>query len=141
MVGHMAEHGLQLHNLYRGPLGREPGAARVGGDRRGEHPSAHVVHKAYGRGEAELVVGKAYLVHVCGDDLRYVRNKVVLHKVDLLIANVHYVAAAHYQQDNQFSFSTAIGLMNNVINFVILVAANKLANKLFGSGLWYMPMK
>ena len=38
--------------------------------------------------------------------------------------------------NNQFSFSTAIGLMNNVINFVILVAANKLANKLFGSGLW-----
>ncbi len=26
--------------------------------------------------------------------------------------------------------------VNNVINFVILVDANKLANKLFGSGLW-----
>ena len=36
----------------------------------------------------------------------------------------------------QFSFSTAIGLMNNVVNFIVLVIANTTANKIFGSGLW-----
>ena len=38
--------------------------------------------------------------------------------------------------NTQYSFSTAIGLMNNVINFIILVLANKFSNKIFGSGLW-----
>ena len=37
---------------------------------------------------------------------------------------------------NQYGFSTAIGLMNNVLNFIVLVCANKLSNKIFGSGLW-----
>ena len=57
-----------------------------------------------------------------------------------LIADVSEIISTYVYKigltNNQFSFSTAIGLMNNVINFVILVAANKLANKLFGSGLW-----
>ena len=36
----------------------------------------------------------------------------------------------------KFSFSTAIGLMNNVINFVLLMIVNKISNKLSGIGLW-----
>ena len=36
----------------------------------------------------------------------------------------------------QFSFSTAVGLFNNVINVIILISANKLGKKLTGSSLW-----
>jgi len=36
----------------------------------------------------------------------------------------------------EFSFSAAIGLFNNVINFIILVTVNRIANKLSGSSLW-----
>ncbi len=36
----------------------------------------------------------------------------------------------------QYSYSTAIGLFNNVINFIILITVNKVAKKLSGSSLW-----
>lgn len=36
----------------------------------------------------------------------------------------------------QFSYSTAIGLFNNVINFLLLLAVNKTSKKVSGTGLW-----
>jgi putative aldouronate transport system permease protein len=36
----------------------------------------------------------------------------------------------------QYSYAAAIGLFNNVINFIILVILNKLANKFTSGGLW-----
>ena len=35
-----------------------------------------------------------------------------------------------------FGYATAVGLFNSVVNFVFLVAANRLANKVTGTGLW-----
>lgn len=39
-------------------------------------------------------------------------------------------------QNAQYSFAAAVGLFNAVINFILLWAVNKAANKLSGSGLW-----
>lgn len=39
-------------------------------------------------------------------------------------------------QNVQFSYSSAIGLFNNVINFVLILVVNKLSNKLSGTSLW-----
>ena len=79
------------------------------------------------------------LIMSCGNIVNVGYEKVYLMQNDL-IADVSEIISTYVYKigltNNQFSFSTAIGLMNNVINFVILVAANKLANKLFGSGLW-----
>ena len=36
----------------------------------------------------------------------------------------------------EYSYSTAIGLFNNVINFTILIIVNKISDKLTGSSLW-----
>ena len=36
----------------------------------------------------------------------------------------------------QYGFSTAIGLMNNVINFLVLIIVNKIADKVSGISLW-----
>lgn len=36
----------------------------------------------------------------------------------------------------QFSYSTAIGLFNNVINFILLLIVNKASKKVSGTGLW-----
>lgn len=38
--------------------------------------------------------------------------------------------------DGNYSFSTAVGLFNSVINFVMLISVNKISNKLTGSGLF-----
>ena len=38
--------------------------------------------------------------------------------------------------DARFSFSAAVGLLNAVINFVLLVSVNRFAKVLGQSGLW-----
>ena len=39
-------------------------------------------------------------------------------------------------EGGQFSYGTAIGLMNNIVAFVIVLTVNKLARKVRGEGLW-----
>lgn len=66
-------------------------------------------------------------------------EKVFLMQNDLIIDVAEVISTYVYKiglVNAQYSFSTAIGLMNNVINFIILVIANTVANKLTGSGLW-----
>lgn len=38
--------------------------------------------------------------------------------------------------ENDYSYSAAVNIFNSVINLILLTAANKLSNKLSGSGLW-----
>lgn len=79
------------------------------------------------------------LIMSCGNIMNVGYEKVYLMQNDLIIDVSEIISTYVYRIgliNNQFSFSTAIGLMNNLINFIILVAANKLSNKIFGSGLW-----
>ena len=36
----------------------------------------------------------------------------------------------------QFSYSTAIGLFNNVVNIIVILIANKISKKVSGIGIW-----
>lgn len=79
------------------------------------------------------------LIMSCGNIMNVGYEKVYLMQNDLIMDVSEVISTYVYRIgliNNQFSFSTAIGLMNNVINFVILISANKLSNKIFGSGLW-----
>lgn len=79
------------------------------------------------------------LIMSCGNIMNVGYEKVYLMQHDLIIDVSEIISTYVYRVgliSNQFSFSTAIGLMNNLINFTILVAANKISNKVFGSGLW-----
>lgn len=79
------------------------------------------------------------LIMSCGNIMNVGYEKVYLMQNDLTVDVSEVISTYVYKiglQNNQFSFSTAVGLMNNVINFVILIAANKISNKIFGSGLW-----
>ena len=38
--------------------------------------------------------------------------------------------------ENDYSYSAAVNIFNSVINLILLTAANKISNKLSGSGLW-----
>ena len=38
--------------------------------------------------------------------------------------------------EGDYSYSAAVGMFNSVINFALLMSANKVSNKLRGSGLW-----
>jgi ABC-type polysaccharide transport system permease subunit len=68
-------------------------------------------------------------------------EKVLLMQNSLNIAYSEVIATYVYKiglasQRNDFSFSTAIGLFNNVINFLLLLSANWISRKLSGSGLF-----
>lgn len=39
-------------------------------------------------------------------------------------------------ESNQFSYSTAIGLFNTLINIILLISANRISKKISGSSLW-----
>lgn len=66
-------------------------------------------------------------------------EKVYLLQNDLNISASETISTYTYKiglQGAQFSYSTAIGLFNNVINFILLITVNRISRKLSGSSLW-----
>lgn len=66
-------------------------------------------------------------------------EKVYLMQNSLNITSSEVISTYVYKmglQDQRFSYSAAIGLFNNVINFIVLIVANKTADKVSGSSLW-----
>ena len=58
---------------------------------------------------------------------------------DLNITASQIISTYSYQVgllQRSYGFSTAVGLFNSVINLILLVSVNKIANKVSGSGLW-----
>lgn len=66
-------------------------------------------------------------------------EKSLLLQNDLNLARSEIIATYVYKigiQGAQYSYATAIGLFNNVINFFLLISANRISRKLTGSSLW-----
>ena len=66
-------------------------------------------------------------------------EKIYLMQNGLNIASSEVISTYTYKLgllQQQFSYSTAIGLMNNLVNLVLLFASNKIVGKLSGSSLW-----
>ncbi len=66
-------------------------------------------------------------------------EKVYLMQNSLNLTSSEVISTYVYKmglQDQRFSYSAAIGLFNNVINFIVLIIANKTADKVSGSSLW-----
>lgn len=66
-------------------------------------------------------------------------EKVFLMQNNLNIMRSEVISTYVYQiglTQQQFSYSAAIGLFNNVINFILLISVNKISAKLSGSSLW-----
>lgn len=66
-------------------------------------------------------------------------EKVYLMQNDLNVTTAEVISTYVYKiglKQQQYSYSAAIGLFNNLINFILLVVVNKLSKKLSGSSLW-----
>lgn len=66
-------------------------------------------------------------------------EKVLLMQNDLNIAASDIISTYVYRmgmQQGQYSFSTAVGLFNSVINTILIVAVNTIAHRLGEEGLW-----
>ena len=79
------------------------------------------------------------LIMALGNVMNVGYEKVYLMQHDMTLDVSEVISTYVYKvglRSQQFSFSSAIGLFNNVINFIILILANTAANKITGSGLW-----
>lgn len=66
-------------------------------------------------------------------------DKVILMQNDLNLPVSEIIATYVYKRglrDMQYSFATAVGLFNSVVNFILLFAANKLSQKFGETSLW-----
>ena len=66
-------------------------------------------------------------------------EKVYLMQTSLNLTASEVISTYTYKiglQSAEYSFSTAIGLFNNVINFTLLIVVNRIAKLLSGSSLW-----
>ena len=66
-------------------------------------------------------------------------EKVYLMQNDLNVQVSEVISTYVYKMgilSQQFSYSTAINLFNNVVNFILVMTMNKVVKKLSGSGLW-----
>ncbi|GIP36049.1 sugar ABC transporter permease [Paenibacillus sp. J2TS4] len=66
-------------------------------------------------------------------------EKIYLMQNSLNIARSEVIPTYVYKvglQGGQYSFSTAVGVLNNVVNFVLIVAVNQVARKVSSTSLW-----
>lgn len=79
------------------------------------------------------------LIMNCGSLLGVGYEKVYLMQNSLNLEVSEVISTYVYKtglEQQQYSFSTAIGLMNNVINLILLMIVNKVAGKASGVSLW-----
>ena len=79
------------------------------------------------------------LILRCGSVMSVGYEKVYLMQNSLNLSTSEVIATYTYKLgliQQEFGYSSAIGLFNNVINFIILVLVNKLADRISGSSLW-----
>ena len=79
------------------------------------------------------------LIMKCGSIVGVGYEKVYLMQNDLNISVSEVISTYVYKMgigESQYSLSTAIGLLNNVVNFILLIIVNKIADKLSGTSLW-----
>ena len=78
------------------------------------------------------------LILKCGQIMTVGYEKIYLLQNDLNIVGSEVISTYVYKmglQQADFSFSTAVGLLNSVVNSVLLIMANRISKKLSGSGL------
>jgi putative aldouronate transport system permease protein len=66
-------------------------------------------------------------------------EKIILLYNDGILETADVISSFVYRRgliEGNFSFSSAVGLFNSTINFVLVIMANKISQKVSGSGLW-----
>ena len=79
------------------------------------------------------------LILSCGNILNIGFEKVFLMQNSLNLSASQVIATYTYEiglLGGQFSYSTAIGLFNNIVNIAIMCIVNSLAKKMSGTGIW-----
>lgn len=79
------------------------------------------------------------LIMDCGKIMNQSAVKALLLQTPPTAASVELISTYVYKAgliNNDFGYSTAIGLFNNIINIILLITVNKIADKVSGTSLW-----
>lgn len=79
------------------------------------------------------------LIFSCGGILSASHEKILLMQNSLNLSASQVISTYTYKigiQGGQFSYATAIGLFNNIVNVIILVIVNKIAKKASDISIW-----
>lgn len=79
-----------------------------------------------------LVMRVGQILNVGYEKVYLMQNSLNLTKAEVISTYVYKVGI----QDRMYSYSSAIGLFNNAVSFIMLISVNKLARRLSGSSLW-----
>jgi putative aldouronate transport system permease protein len=81
-----------------------------------------------------LILQVGHMMNVGFEKVLLLQNPVNLEASEVISTYVYKIALTSASAD--FSFSTAIGLFNSIINFILLISINKLARKVSDTSLW-----
>lgn len=79
-----------------------------------------------------LILGLGNIMNVGFEKIYLMQNSLNITSSEIISTYVYKVGL----KGGEFSFSTAVGLFNNVINFILLVVVNKFAKKVSEHSLW-----
>lgn len=79
-----------------------------------------------------LIMNVGNLMSIGFEKSFLLQNNLNLGRSEIIATYVYKIGI----QSAQYSYATAIGIFNNVINFVLLLTVNRISNRLTGNGLW-----
>lgn len=79
-----------------------------------------------------LIMRMGNMLNIGYEKIMLLYNSQIYETSDVISTLVYRVGL----QEMDFSYSTAIGLFNSVLNLIILVVANTISKKSTGTGLW-----
>jgi putative aldouronate transport system permease protein len=79
-----------------------------------------------------LILNCGSLMNVGFEKAFLMQNSLNLDVAEVISTYTYKIGLQHFE----YSYSAAIGLFNNIINFIILVLVNRFAKKISGSSLW-----
>ncbi len=79
-----------------------------------------------------LILTVGHVMNIGFEKIYLMQNNLNMSTSDVISTYVYRIGLI----GSQFSFSTAVGLFNSVVNCILLVSVNKLAKKAGGSSLW-----
>jgi putative aldouronate transport system permease protein len=79
-----------------------------------------------------LILNSGHIMNVGFEKVFLMQNSLNLNVAEVISTYTYKIGLIQAE----YSYSTAIGLFNNIINFVILIAVNAISKKLSGSSLW-----
>ncbi len=135
MVWHLAEYGLEFHYLSGGFSRSGSGAACLAMVD-GAGKLKRIIHIDL---PAILPTMVILLIMNAGNIMSIGYEKVYLMQNDLNLTTAEVISTYVYKiglKQQQYSYSAAIGLFNNVLNFILLVIVNKISKEVSVFSLW-----